>query len=84
MTRVQYILAFAYGVCGRSDNLFKINVGISMAKVKKITTHLACEGCKSRNYTQLVNKNRKAGSLSLKKFCFYKSCRKHTMHKETK
>ena len=55
-----------------------------MAKVKKIITHLSCENCKSRNYTQLVNKNRKAGSLNLKKFCFYKNCRKHTSHKETK
>jgi len=55
-----------------------------MAKKKKIITHLACETCKSRNYTQIVGKKRKAGSLNITKFCSYKTCRSHTMHKETK
>lgn len=55
-----------------------------MAKIKKVFTHLACEVCKSRNYTQTINKNRKIGSLLLKKFCQYKSCRTHTLHKEAK
>lgn len=55
-----------------------------MAKVKKITTYLACEVCKSRNYTQVINKNRKVGSLILNKFCAYKICRQHRLHKEAK
>lgn len=55
-----------------------------MAKTKKITTYLACGMCKSRNYSQVINKKRKPGSLILKKFCQYKTCRKHQLHKETK
>jgi large subunit ribosomal protein L33 len=52
-----------------------------MAK-NRVTTHLACEVCKERNYSQVVNKSRTAGSLKLKKFCPH--CRKHGAHKETK
>jgi len=52
-----------------------------MAKNRTIT-HLACEQCKERNYTQVVSKTRTAGSLKLKKFC--SRCRKHVMHKESK
>lgn len=55
-----------------------------MAKIKKVFTHLTCGVCKSRNYTQTVNKNRKVGSLSLNKFCQKKTCRTHTLHKESK
>jgi ribosomal protein L33 len=56
-----------------------------MAKIKKVFTHLACEVCKSRNYTQRINtKNRKIGSLLLHKFCQYKTCRTHRLHKEAK
>jgi ribosomal protein L33 len=55
-----------------------------MAKTKKVTTFLCCETCKSRNYTQVINKKRKPGSLALKKFCSRVSCRAHTMHKESK
>ena len=52
-----------------------------MAK-NRVFTHLSCEGCKERNYSQLVSKTRKAGTLSLKKFC--SRCRIHTLHKESK
>jgi large subunit ribosomal protein L33 len=55
-----------------------------MAKVKKTTTHLVCSQCKSRNYTQLLNKKRKLGSLSLQKFCESRNCKKHTLHTESK
>jgi large subunit ribosomal protein L33 len=54
-----------------------------MAK-KKVITHLACELCHSRNYTQVLNKSRKAGSLKLRKFCQKRGCRKHTLHIEAK
>lgn len=52
-----------------------------MAK-NRVTTHLACEVCKERNYTQVLNKKRTAGSLKLQKFC--SRCRRHSAHKETK
>ena len=52
-----------------------------MAK-NRVTTHLACEECKERNYTQVVSKKRTVGSLKLSKFC--SRCRKHNAHKETK
>jgi large subunit ribosomal protein L33 len=52
-----------------------------MAK-NRVITHLACEECKERNYTQVVTKKRSVGSLKLSKFC--PRCRKHEMHKETK
>jgi large subunit ribosomal protein L33 len=68
---------------------FYLNDGINrkydrindMAK-NRVTTHLACETCKERNYSQIVSKKRSAGSLKLNKFC--SRCRKHVMHKETK
>jgi len=52
-----------------------------MAK-NRSTTHLVCEQCKERNYTQVVSKKKTVGFLKLKKFC--SRCRKHQMHKETK
>lgn len=52
-----------------------------MAK-NRVTTHLGCDQCKERNYTQVLNKKRSVGSLNLNKFCA--RCRKHTTHKETK
>lgn len=52
-----------------------------MAK-NRVITNLSCEGCKDRNYTQLVSKKRTVGSLKLSKYC--KKCRKHCPHKETK
>jgi ribosomal protein L33 len=55
-----------------------------MAKVKKTITNLACEACKSRNYTQVISKKRKIGTLALKKFCPKNCCRAHKLHKETK
>ena len=52
-----------------------------MAK-NRVTTHLACEVCKERNYSQVVSKKRTAGALRLNKFCA--RCRKHNAHKESK
>jgi large subunit ribosomal protein L33 len=52
-----------------------------MAK-NRITTHLSCEACKERNYTQVLGKKRAIGSLKLSKYCPH--CRKHGVHKETK
>ena len=52
-----------------------------MAK-NRMTTHLACEACKERNYSQVVGKKRYRRFLKLKKYC--PRCRKHVHHKETK
>jgi large subunit ribosomal protein L33 len=52
-----------------------------MAK-NRVITHLACEQCKERNYTQVVSKKRSVGSLNLSKYCW--RCRKHNGHKESK
>ncbi len=38
-----------------------------MAK-NRVTTHLACESCKERNYTQVLTKKRTMGSLNVRSF----------------
>jgi len=43
---------------------------------------LACEDCKERNYTTTKNKKTNKERLSLNKYC--PTCKKHTVHKETK
>ncbi|NCO60203.1 MAG: 50S ribosomal protein L33 [Deltaproteobacteria bacterium CG_4_8_14_3_um_filter_51_11] len=43
---------------------------------------LACEQCKSRNYTTTKNKRKTPDKLVFKKYCAV--CRTHTSHKETK
>ncbi|MGE0009995.1 MAG: 50S ribosomal protein L33 [Candidatus Babeliales bacterium] len=53
-----------------------------MAKKKRVSTHLSCNDCKERNYTQAVSGKRTVGSLRLSKYC--SRCRKHSEHKETK
>lgn len=44
--------------------------------------HLACTDCKERNYTSYKNRRNDPNRIELKKFC--KTCRKHTLHRETK
>lgn len=43
---------------------------------------LACNECKNRNYTTNKNKKNDPDRIELKKFC--PTCRKQTLHKETK
>jgi large subunit ribosomal protein L33 len=43
---------------------------------------LQCQECKSINYCTGKNKKTITKKIELKKHC--KSCRKHTLHKETK
>jgi large subunit ribosomal protein L33 len=43
---------------------------------------LACEECKNRNYTTTKNKRKHPGRVAFKKYC--PTCRKHTVHKQTK
>ena len=43
---------------------------------------LACEDCKERNYTTVKNKKNFKERMELNKYC--PTCKKHTVHKETK
>jgi len=43
---------------------------------------LACEECKSRNYTSTKNRRNTKERITLKKYC--RRCRKHTGHRETR
>ena len=52
-----------------------------MAKAGKDTVALVCTKCKSQNYITVRNKINIEGKLSIKKYC--KTCKKHTLHKET-
>lgn len=48
----------------------------------RIILLLQCTECKNRNYSTMKNKKNTTGKLEIKKYC--RSCRKHTLHKETK
>ncbi|WP_227938942.1 50S ribosomal protein L33 [Alkalihalobacillus deserti] len=43
---------------------------------------LACEICRSRNYSTQKNKQNTSERIEMKKFC--KTCQEHTLHRETK
>lgn len=43
---------------------------------------MECTECKKTNYFSRKNKKTLKGRLELSKYC--RSCRKHTVHKETK
>ncbi|WP_084372478.1 50S ribosomal protein L33 [Halalkalibacter krulwichiae] len=43
---------------------------------------LACEVCRSRNYSTQKNKQTTSERVEMKKFC--KACNEHTLHRETK
>ncbi|OGW49834.1 MAG: 50S ribosomal protein L33 [Nitrospirae bacterium RBG_19FT_COMBO_42_15] len=43
---------------------------------------IACTQCKERNYSTMKNKRNTPDKLEIKKYC--KSCKAHTLHKETK
>jgi large subunit ribosomal protein L33 len=47
----------------------------------RVTVTLVCTECEARNY-KTTRKPTQVGQLQLKKFC--KTCKKHTVHKETK
>jgi len=51
-------------------------------KEKRVLAVLACKECKSRNYHTSRNRTNTPGKLELKKYCH--TCRKHTLHVETK
>ncbi|MEK7623385.1 MAG: 50S ribosomal protein L33 [Patescibacteria group bacterium] len=45
---------------------------------------LECSVCKHTSYFSRKNKKKLRGRLELMKYCRFKECRKHTLHKETK
>ncbi|MDR1961479.1 MAG: 50S ribosomal protein L33 [Gracilibacteraceae bacterium] len=48
----------------------------------RVAITLACTECKNRNYQTIKNKKNDPDRLEFKKFC--RTCRTHTVHKETK
>ena len=48
---------------------------------ERVAVSLACTECESRNY-KTTRKLDQMGQLSLKKFC--PTCKRHTIHKESK
>jgi large subunit ribosomal protein L33 len=48
---------------------------------ERVNVSLACTECQSRNYRTTRKPDRK-GQLALKKFCA--TCKRHTVHRETK
>ncbi|WP_146645654.1 50S ribosomal protein L33 [Labilithrix luteola] len=48
---------------------------------ERIEIALCCTECETRNY-RTTRKKEQQGQLELKKFC--PTCKKHTVHKETK
>ena len=48
---------------------------------QRIDVSLVCTECQSRNY-RTTRRKEQVGQLELKKFC--RTCKRHTVHKETK
>ncbi|MDH7568477.1 MAG: 50S ribosomal protein L33 [Armatimonadota bacterium] len=53
-----------------------------MRKEARVIINMACNECKSRNYTTTKNKQNDQQRLELKKFC--PRCRTHTVHREAR
>lgn len=48
----------------------------------RVIITMACTECKERNYTTTKNKKNDPNRLELKKYC--PTCRRHTLHRETR
>ncbi|MEE3362484.1 MAG: 50S ribosomal protein L33 [Anaerovoracaceae bacterium] len=48
----------------------------------RVKVTLACSECKNRNYYTIKNKKNDPDRIEFRKYC--PTCRKHTLHKETK
>ena len=48
----------------------------------RVKVTLACSECKQRNYDTIKNKQNNNERIELQKY--FKFCKKHTLHKETK
>ena len=67
--------AYAAGIINNSDTVCGGNIMRT-----KIT--LACTECQNRNYNTTKDKKTHPERMEIKKYC--PTCRKHTVHKETK
>jgi large subunit ribosomal protein L33 len=54
----------------------------SKTKESRIVITLACTECRQRNYSTSKNRHNDPDRLELRKFC--PTCRKHTIHRETR
>lgn len=73
------IILFKIRIC-IPNNRKGVKMGIKGKNDRMVV--LACEECKNRNYTTTKNKKTVKDRLELSKYC--PTCRKHTVHKETK
>ncbi|MEW6545932.1 MAG: 50S ribosomal protein L33 [Bacillota bacterium] len=48
----------------------------------RVIVTMACTECKERNYTTTKNKKNDPNRLELRKYC--PTCRRHTLHRETR
>lgn len=48
----------------------------------RVIVTLECESCKNRNYTTTKNRKNTPDRLQLRKYC--RTCRRHTLHRETR
>ncbi len=48
----------------------------------RVIVTLECESCKNRNYTTTKNRKNTPDRLQLRKYC--RTCRRHTVHRETR
>lgn len=48
----------------------------------RVIVTMACTECKERNYTTTKNKKNDPNRLEFKKYC--PTCRRHTLHRETR
>ncbi|AFV02928.1 MAG: 50S ribosomal protein L33 [Dehalobacter sp. 4CP] len=48
----------------------------------RVAITLACTECKNRNYQSNKNKKNDPDRIEIKKYC--RTCKAHTVHKETK
>lgn len=53
-----------------------------MAAADRVKVILGCTECKNRNYNTMKNKRNNNERIELKKYC--PTCKKHTLHRETK
>ncbi|HHY94939.1 MAG TPA: 50S ribosomal protein L33 [Firmicutes bacterium] len=48
----------------------------------RVIVTMACTDCKERNYTTTKNKKNDPNRIEFKKYC--PTCRRHTVHRETR
>ena len=60
----------------------KVGVNFLRRKIMRNRITLECTECKNRNYESYKNKKNDPDRLTFNKFC--PTCKKHTVHKESK